>query len=70
MLKVYIIQLKGKNTVLIKMEKRERENRYSSLLVPNKREPSFLVLFFMPELMEWVQTNFELSGVKYSSTIF
>ena len=37
MLKVYIIQLKGKNTVLIKTG--ERESGYSSLSVPNTAEP-------------------------------
>lgn len=41
MLKVYIIQLKGKNTVLIKMEKREW---IVLSLVPNKAKSSFLIL--------------------------
>lgn len=45
MLKVYIIQLKGKKYCLNKNGKeREGESGYSSLLVPNKAKSSFLVL--------------------------
>lgn len=61
MLKVYIIWLKGKNTDLIKMEKREREKM--DILLFGSKQGKVLIprSSYMLRLMSRIQTSFELS---------
>lgn len=62
MLKVYIIWLKGKNTDLIKMEKRERERKWIFFSFGSKQGKVLIPRSsYMPRLMSRIQTSFELS---------